>query len=765
MASNYCIPPEIARNLIAKAKEGDVIGDIARLSEMSSQERRSAFAKHVGDQTAREINASFEKVIAKNEAKALVGWVNDTFSGEVKKSGGAKTALEKIAELDEKGLLTPEESQQFYEDLVSEKLGVSVTADEARTISEMAQEVEKLATKMSDKTGLPVSEYWQAKDKLEKYIQAQMPASNLRVFSSTIGRGMMLASVKSPIVNIESNTLQAMLTAMERRFSTNQYGGLNGDLAKTFMSENWKIYKKAGYDLSRMMSMSDGQKVVGEEITHSEGKGGVRWVGRGVEDIVFKYMMGAPDVFYASMHFADSANLGSSKIALSENLTGDKAKARARTIMLDALQIEPKTIEGEIVRAQAIADAQYATYTDKTTYSDTALAIRKVFNTMSGDFRVGDQIMPFVKTPANVVGAGIDYSGVALPAQVILLPKALMQARRGEKEALKRSIRAIVRGGLGMTFAFLLSQIFEPEEFIGNYPTSEKERKLLEEQNATPNSVKIGDKWVSLDYFGVLSAPFIGLMYAKKYGHTPVEATLKYYQGVAQQAFKIPGFQDFTDIVKSSQDLADAAKTGSDELVTAGTNIALDFARSRIVPGIVNDVAKATDSEQRDADIKQDPLARIKSSIPGLRQSLPVKETETGATIPTEPAWSTILFGNRVKTANTSPVVEEFGRLNSEGQLPSITGIEETKRVERLKEQLGNSKRYEEALDYYYETLQKDMENTIKSGKYKSLNDEEKRSLLDNVKQDTVDAMLKRYGYKEPKKKDSSTKKKSSTLL
>lgn len=749
MPQTYCIPPQVARELISAARNGDTIGDVAKLYEMTTQERRNAFAKYVGQDTAKLINTEFEKAMVSNRATALAKWAEKTFSTEVKKKGHLKSALEKIKEADEKGLFTPENEGQFLEDLVTDKLGISITATEAKKISDLTQKLEELSKEESE-IGLPTSKWWKAKKELDDYVLSQTPTNSLRIATSTIGRGAMLASFKSPIVNIESNTVQAILTAFERRLSTGKLIGANGSFARKFVSENMKIYQKSGYDTSRMTSWAEDRKILGEEITHSQGKGAVRFIGRFTEDTVFKQLMGAPDVAFASIHFADSANLASTKMAQKEGYKGDMLKKKALEIFKDATKIEPKTLEGEIVRAQAIADAQYATYTNKSTYSDTALAIRGVFNKMSGDIRLGDQIMPFVKTPANVVGAGIDYSGVGLPLQLVLLPKAISQLRKGETTAFKRSIRSIVRGGLGLSFAFALSTLFEPEEFMGNYPVSQKERELLELKNATPNSIKIGNKWVSLDYFGPIAAPFVGLMYAKKYAHDNGEAALKYYQGVGAQALKIPGFQDFQEIVKDVQDLTSEQKTSKEDIGTAATNLVLDYIRSRTIPAIVYDVAKATDIE-RVADIKQDPLARIKNAIPGLRQSLPEKTTIFGDKAKDESAVSTLVFGNRVKTANDSSLVREFVRLDGEGQLPAITNVEKTStRVKELKQQIP-SQQFDAAMRYYKDLFKTRVEKVVDSRKYQKGNDEKKKKLIDEAKEKSLSKMLKKYKYKKPK--------------
>jgi hypothetical protein len=750
--ATYCIPPELADTLLKAIKKDDVIGNVQSLYEMTSKERRDAFAKHVGETAARDINAAFEKALVSNQKTALAKWATQTFNSEAKKSGRYKSTVDKINALSEEGLLSPETESAFLEDLVRDKLGVTITAKEAQIISEKAAKIEELSQQVSA-IGLPPAEYFKAKADMDKYLQSQMPTHNLKVLTSTIGRAVMLTSFKSPILNIESNTVQGVLTAFERRIGRGEYRGLNSGFARTYIKENMKIFQQSGYDLSRMLSFADDKKILGEEqIVHSQGPGAVRFVGRVAEDTVFKQLMGAPDVAFSSVHFTDSANLASTNIAQSEGLKGKEAKARALEVFKDAVLIEPKTIEGELVRSQAIADAQYATYTNKSAYSDLGLAIRGLLNKFTGDARIGDQIMPFVKTPANVVGAGIDFSGVSLPAQVYLLPKALLQARHGEKEALKRSIKTLVRSGLGMTFAYLLSSLFKPEDFIGNYPVTAKEQELLELKNATTNSIRIGNKWVSLDYFGPLAAPLVGMMYAKKYGQSPPEKVIKYYQGVITQAQKVPGVREFSDIVKDIQDFTNEAKTGGKELTTAATNAVLDYIRSRTVPAILYDYAKATDPYERVMDVKKDPLARIKGAIPGLRQTLPEKTTVFGDTIKAESALSTLLFGARVKTKGESNLIDELIRLDTAGQLPSITDVEKTNpRVKELKVQIGDGQ-YVQAIKYYRQLLKNGVERTVESGKYRKGTDEDKKKAIESTKNDALEKMLKKYRYKKPKK-------------
>lgn len=757
MGAAYCIPPTTAQMLVDAIKSGDVIGDIGQLYEMTSKERRDSFAKHVDKETAQLINAGFEKAMLSNQKNALQNWVKKTFNTEAKKNGQAQTVLDKIGELDEQGLLTPENTDKFLEDLVTDKLGISITPKEAEQISELSRQVEEASKIPNGKYG-PDIKYWEAKKKFDNYADSLTPTPKLRIATSVIGRATMLFSIKSPIVNIESNTVNAISEGFNRRVETLAKSGVVPASTVPIGYVNYvnKVYRKTGYDISRMITMEDGRKRLGEEIIHSQGKGVTRAVGRFYTDIVFNKLMTAPDVAFSSVHFADSGMIHATIIARSEGVKGKALKARAEQIFTDAAQIIPKTPQGQIVREKARLEAERGTYTNKNNYSKTALALRGVLNTASGDLRFGDNLMPFVKVPATVIGTSIDYSGVLLPVETFITLKNALNAKKAGDSGVFRSIftpnyiRKVTRAGLGITTAMILSSWFDPEEFIGEYPTTEKERELFKLKKARENSVKIGGKWISLDYFGPLAAPFVGMMTAKKYGTDPIDAFLKYNQGTLVQASRIPGFRDFTDMYDALVDL-NPTKSTPEELKEQGITFIADLVRSRTLPAFVSDFAKATDQYERQVE-KNDFIGRFMMNIPELRKNLPEKVNIFGEKVTTEGFWGSLLFGSRVKQAGDDKLVNELSRLADKQLLPSVTDVSRTsERAKQLKEQIGDQRFRKFYSDFGTVFKQKTL-RLIDSGKYRRANDEKKQDLINEVKSKQFDKMLKKHGYKKPKK-------------
>ncbi len=722
---------------------------ISKLYGMDSAQRQEMFNKYSGNVMGKEINAGFEKAMVSNQKDALVKWVKDVFSPKEKESANYSKVKERIDQLKEADAINGADGS-FLEDLVADKMGISLTEEEVSKIYEKAEKLGELYNQET-KDGLPPDEYWPARHDMEKYIQSLNPAPKLRVLTSTAGRGAMLASVKSPLVNIESNMVNAMLQAVERRVSTGQKSGANPEFAKEYRNRVINIYKKSGYDISRMQRISDQERRLGEDIVHSEGPGKIRRLGRFYEDVVFKNMLGLPDVVASSIAFSDSANLRSTMIAEQEGLTGEQVKNRALEIFKDSTAIYPETIEGEIVRSHAIADAELATYTFSGGYSSLALGIRTALNKATGNARLGDQLMPFVKTPANVVELAIDSAGVGFIKAFAKLPEARRQLAVGNGQPMREVIRSATRAGLGMTLALVLSYMFDPDDFIGDYDSlDQKGRDLARIQNAPYNSIKILGKWVSLDYFGPIAAPFVGMMYARKYGTGNIPNILnQYVRGVGGQAMRLPGLREFADLVSgvaSSFQKGDVTKT-----ISGLTDETVDYIRARTIPAIVNDLAKAIDPFIRKTG--GETISKAQATIPGATFGLPeVVSKETGEKVQSEGFISTLLFGSRIKTPIESAVINEISRLNKTGNAPTISDIEKTSsRVKELKEQIGEDK-FQEALIWYGTEYGKKATRMVDGGNYKKSTDEDKKKKLNSIREDVVDSMLIKFKYKKPKK-------------
>lgn len=740
----FCIPKPLAQTLKNAASEGEIT--VQGLFDMSSKERRDLFQKYTNEATAKEINLGFEKAMVSSREEALENWVKATFKGE-KKATERKTMLSKIEELKDKGLLDTKESAAMFEDLASDKLGLNITADEVKKVVGFSDELQKLSKKEGE-FGMPSVEYWKKLRETQDYMDALTPTHKLKVVTSVLFRGNMLFKTASAVLNITSNTIFGINQAILRRVKNIGYKGVDTSLMTDYVKYANKVYKETGYDVTRMMNIEQELRIRGERFTQAQGPGAVRAAGRFYEDLVFKKMQGAPDVAFSSFARADSTLLTSYQVAKAEGLTGKALEKRAKQLFEDSIglnqNISPEAI---LVREKSIFDAQVATLTQDSVWSDVSLGIRDVLNSASGDFRVGDINMPFVKTPANVIGKTIDASGLTLPLKFV---DGLNKLRKGAatKEVLTDMMTSAAEAGLGWTAAIAVASMIGPTNFIGNYPTNRAERELLKSGNATTNSIKVGDKWISLDFLGPVGAPLLGALYARKY-----KSRAAAFYGAGAQLLNVPGLEQIVDMATDMKDFLDPSKDVSGEKLTGDVKKATgDFIAGRFLPGFLGDVAKGTDPYQREVspDSFFDPIIR---KIPGFRKVLKEKRSIFGDVLETESLSSYMLFGSRVKTGTDNPAMLELERLYSTGNVVGITNAEwSSTRVKEVKAGLSEED-YDKFISDYRSDLNEDMNKEIKKKSYEKLSDEEKADKLDKLESDILNDILNKPKYKRARKK------------
>src|SRR3990167_7380186 len=558
--------------------------------------------------------------------------------------------------------MLPEEKvalKSILESVVSEGLGIKASSEEIANISRISKKIDTTQKILGKDLGNPSKlqeniDFFKAHKDMDNYLQSRVPTPQLRVLTSTIGRGMMLFSVKSPALNIGSNVEIGLAEALSRRIANFNILGTDAKLARNYVRMVNKVYQKTGYDISRMTNIRDtgasGERVLGH-IVHTQGPGKTRAVGRVVEDIVFKRLMGAPDVAFSSAHFADSVNLNARKLA-----KGDKALAR--TWMEDSMRIDPATPQGEILRNKGILDAMKATWTDTSWASKVSNGIRNILNEVSGDLRAGDYLLPFKKTPANVIATGMEYAGLGIPKAFFKMYKAIKLGELGNKQTIQSISRDLVRSGLGITGGVLIANNLKDDDFVGAYDPARAQIEQL--RNSNYNAVRIGGKWISTDWLGPLAVPVTAIMFARKYGKTGGERTFQYGKGVLASALQIPGVSDIYDAVKSN---AYKQNQSLEEMTGETANYVSSQIYSRLFPSFLSDISKAVDPKVRQS-VKG--FEGIKTKIPFLSTTLPAKRDIFGEEIEGESALSDIFFGARIKTDKESPLIKEINKLSQD---------------------------------------------------------------------------------------------------
>lgn len=709
-----------------------------------SYNRRSVVAKNVlKTQIGRNIfkeDAPVKRLndLIKQHTKELTEMLKGV--DEVKKQEVMQDYTEKLRKqygLPDSDVLYQSDSKPAVMSFIEEVFGVSVSNEEMAEIVAKTRNIQMSIEKTEDKSGNPSIETLKLYDDLNKLIESKTPSNPIAIMTSIVGRSVMLASVKSPVLNIISNAETLLTEGITNRILTavqsKQAGTIvDNDVVKDYLTYGVKAYINSGYNVSTTEDGDFKQVVRGEKILTTQGSGRFRKIAQKLEKGVFKYAMGFPDSLSKDIAFSDYVNLEATKIAKAEG----KGSERATEIFKDVILLDPKTKLGEEIRHRAIAYAHKATFTDDTTSSRVAMSIRNVFNIAGGDVRLGDQIMPFVKTPANVIALGLEYGYGALYA-IPNLPTIIKDVKSGNiTEKTRKSIQYATRNGLGVVLATLLAYAIDPEDYIPEYESlTPSERNLIKEKNGVFNSIRIGDKYISLDYFGPLGAVLAGVLSARK-ENTAEEAAVAYLKSSLEQIKRIPGVKEVSE---AYSDISEYTKQSGEKTLADLRNAISNFVISRTVPAIVSDVAKMVDDVQRDTN--KSILNVAKSKIPLLRETLPEKvSTLTGKPLEEESALSVLFFGARVKTAEENAAIEEIDRLYKEGIKPSLSDVTRYGDIKTIPDEYKPEVREEFASEYA-----KKVGKLITKNRYKNKDDEQKKKMLNEIRSDVLDDLKKKY--------------------
>ena len=616
---------------------------------------------------------------------------------------------------------------------VNEGLGFSLNSQQVSEVVNKTSALQKSIENTKDRNGNPSALFFKNMADMENFANSIAPSPALSVLTSTVGRGNMLMSAKSIALNIESNILNFISESIIKRIS---YGAIekvvDTNVIKEYLEYSKGVFNSSGYQISTMDELDATQRILNEKQITSQGSGIIRAMGRFYEQTIFKYGLGYPDLIFKDLAFVDSVNLLASKEA-------DGNAQKATSIFKDAILIQPKTAIGQEIRAKAQIDALIATYQNKGRLSELALGIRNSINKATKQLRLGDVLSPFVKTPANVIGLGLDYTFGAYALKDIQVVISDFQAGR-ITETTRKVLQKTGRNAIGVLIAITLSSLIDDEDYIPDYALlSPTERNLIKAKNGVFNAIKVGDKWLSLDYFGPFAMPLAAVLNAKREKDL-VDKAFNYLKGAVIQALKLPVVGDLKDILEEA---GRATNQDADKNTQKVINGVVDFVSSRTIPALVSDFAKITDEYERDTG--KSALNRAKAKIPFLREELPAKVNyATGRAVETESPASVIFAGARVKTATKGSVIREIDKLYKAQTETNVRLNAITKGNSKLSTLPESEKPKAEAR--FAKMYSEGVSNLIRSNAYSKLSAEDKVKAINKIRDKAVDKLKKEYG-------------------
>jgi hypothetical protein len=418
-------------------------------------------------------------------------------------------------------------------------------------------------------------------------------------------------------------------------------------------------------------------------------------------------LMGAGDQPFYYAHFRNSLQDQALAEGINRGLKGSELKK---------FMVEMAANPEDRMLQTATNEALYYTFNNQTKLSNIAKSIQKQFPV------VGQVLIPFSTVPSSIATRLIQRNPVGLAFRIAKEIKNV--AKDGKPFAQREFVQDIAESTAALPLFVGGAVLANSGAITLGFPKDQAEAKQWELENKQPYSVKVGDRWYSLNYvqpFAAMLAIGGGYQNAINEGVAPKEA-----MGVAlAEGGKAFTEQSFLRGINQ----ANAAITSPIE--SAGALV--ESYASSVVPNVVRRVASATDTAQgREVE---GPVDAIKSAIPGQRQTLEARTNQYGEVIPNSmgpnKGAGSVAEGMaspfRARDINQDAVVNELKRLDAAGfaAVPSVVQSnylgDGTKLTPKQRREIENATG---------PLVKSAHEQIMATEQYKSMDDENKQEIL-----------------------------------
>ncbi len=446
----------------------------------------------------------------------------------------------------------------------------------------------------------------------------------------------LLSSPATHVVNAVSNTLTSAWMIPEKFVASGisaargahnipmgegvhqMYGFVHG--IRDGLSLAWDSFKSGEpSDQISKMEVAEHKAVTAENIgiENKTIAKGVDLMGEWVVRLPGRMLITADELFKA-VGYRMELQARAYRTAVNEGLSGDKAAERIQ----DILNNTPADL-----KADAMDMARYVTYQKE--LGEYGQTVQKMANApvgWAGDMPLGKLVMPFVRTPINIV----KFVGERTPLG--LMSKGLREdlAKGGAKADL-----AMARIGLGTAVMGATAALVQEGVITGSGPMNPSVNKSWRENGNQPYSIKMGDKWHSysrLDPFGMMLGLTADATAIMQYAEGSEDATV----GQTAKAVALATVNNLTSktYLSGISDLFKTlgyAQTNPDKANNAADKYSMRLAASFLpYTSAVAQVERTLDPALREAD---GIVEYVKSRIPGLSTDLPPRRNLFGEPI------------------------------------------------------------------------------------------------------------------------------------
>lgn len=474
----------------------------------------------------------------------------------------------------------------------------------------------------------------------------------------------MLGNARTHVRNILGNAgfvpvrrmKDAVALGIEAAYSKAKGG--NVERSKGFVLPNSDLYKLAKADYENIADLITGGG------KYNDAASGIESMKSAFgEKGVWKYLSKIAD---ANSFALDAEDVWFSKPAYAQSLAG-YLKANKIT----AEQFNADEAIRDKARAYAVKEAQRATYRD---YNDFSNFIAKVGRTKRGGGTTAkvastlmEGVLPFRRTPANILVRGVEYSPIGLA-------QGIYQATRGVKTGKYTAAQAIDRIAAGLTGTALVALgalltahgILTPPD-----DDDEKQAGFDKLRGAQSYALKIGKTYVTVDWLAPEALPvFVGSQLSKLFSGDSEGGLKALYSALT--TISEPMLE--MSMLSSLQDVIENVSYADSKLMAILSTAATNYL-TQAFPTLAGQVERITESERETTFATEDSpltkdiqyiLAKVMNKLPGEFQQIPYidawgRHEETGAVLAR--AFNNLLNPAYLSYDKSEPFEDELQRL------------------------------------------------------------------------------------------------------
>lgn len=406
-------------------------------------------------------------------------------------------------------------------------------------------------------------------------------------------------------------------------------------------------------------------------------------------------------------------------------------------------------------RNYAIKQAQERTFHQANTI---ASAINSFTRKNKVTKAIGDAILPFVKTPANVAKTGIEYSPVGLSKAIIY---DTVQLRKGNINV-NQYIDNLSKGLTGSAITVLGYALAQAGILKAGGSDDDKKEKFDEQSGKQAYSIQVGDKTYSIDWLAPVGIPLmVGAEIYEGLTQKNDEKTAK----ATDDEETLNKFLDRAEVLTNSltstldpmvemsmiSSLVSSIKSFAQGDTQALSNMLTNMGKSYInqyVPTLLGQIAKITDTVERDTtSTKSGTLSKaidgtinqVKSKLPGLRQTLPVRTDIWGEEQKLNNNWAMRfleagILPMNIKNVKNNTVVNELNKLYDRTGESSIlpTTINKKITIDGQNYRLTNQE-YNRYKTMYGRNSYKLINELVNLNNYNKMTDIEKQTAIEEI--------------------------------